>query len=72
MSKNNRNFAKKQAAKEEKRQKKRHNRHVALIVAGVQSEGTTRVGDIHHIQRGYADIVGDLSQLGAKIYHRDT
>lgn len=44
----------------------------ALIVAGVQSEGTTRVGDIHHIQRGYADIVGDLSQLGAKIYHRDT
>ena len=35
MSKNNRNFAKKQAAKEEKRRKKLHNRHVALIVAGV-------------------------------------
>jgi len=30
-----RNVAKKQAAKEEKRQKKLHNRHVALIVAGV-------------------------------------
>ena len=44
----------------------------ALVVAGLQAEGTTQVGTIHHIQRGYADIVGDLSQLGAEICRQDT
>jgi UDP-N-acetylglucosamine 1-carboxyvinyltransferase len=44
----------------------------ALVVAGLQAEGTTQVGTIHHIQRGYADIVGDLSQLGAEIRRQDT
>ncbi|MBE6919192.1 MAG: UDP-N-acetylglucosamine 1-carboxyvinyltransferase [Ruminococcaceae bacterium] len=39
----------------------------ALVVAGLQAQGTTRIGDIHHIRRGYADIVGDLTQLGAAI-----
>ena len=39
----------------------------ALLVAGLQAEGTTQVGDIHHIRRGYADIVGDLSRLGAAV-----
>ena len=39
----------------------------ALVVAGLQTEETTRIGEIHHIRRGYADIVGDLAQLGAKI-----
>ena len=40
----------------------------ALVVAGLQAQGTTRVGDIHHIRRGYADIVGDLTRLGATIW----
>ena len=39
----------------------------ALVVAGLQAQGTTRIGDIHHIRRGYADIVGDLTQMGAAI-----
>ena len=44
----------------------------ALVVAGLQAEGITAVGEIHHIQRGYADIVGDLSQLGAAIRRENT
>ena len=39
----------------------------ALITAGLQARGTTRVGNIAHIRRGYADIVGDLRRLGAEI-----
>ena len=44
----------------------------ALVVAGLPAEGITAVGEIHHIQRGYADIVGDLSQLGAAIRRENT
>lgn len=40
----------------------------ALVVAGLQAQGTTKIGDIHHILRGYADLVGDLTQLGARIW----
>ena len=43
----------------------------ALVVAGLQARGVTRVEQIHHIERGYADIVGDLSGLGARIYRDD-
>ncbi len=43
----------------------------ALVVAGLQAQGVTQVGDIHHIQRGYADIVGDLTQLGAGIWEEE-
>lgn len=43
----------------------------ALVVAGLQGRGVTRVEEIHHIERGYADIVGDLAALGAKIYRKD-
>ena len=39
----------------------------ALVTAGLQARGTTRVGNIAHIRRGYADIVGDLRRLGAEI-----
>ena len=39
----------------------------ALIAAGLQARGTTRVGNIAHIRRGYADIVGDLRRLGAEV-----
>ena len=39
----------------------------ALVVAALQTEETGRIGEIHHIRRGYADIVGDLTQLGVRI-----
>lgn len=39
----------------------------ALLVAGLAAQGMTRVGDIHHIQRGYEDPVRDLRMLGAEI-----
>ena len=39
----------------------------ALVVAGLQAEGVTRVEAIHHIKRGYSDLAGDLARLGANI-----
>ena len=39
----------------------------AMLVAGLSAEGVTRVGDIHHIRRGYEDPVRDLRALGADI-----
>lgn len=39
----------------------------ALIIAALQAEGKTIVEDIHHILRGYENIVGDLRALGADI-----
>lgn len=39
----------------------------ALILAGLAAEGTTTVMNAHHVERGYVDIVGKLSSLGAKI-----
>lgn len=39
----------------------------ALILAGLVAEGDTHITDIHHIERGYADIAGKLRLLGADI-----
>jgi UDP-N-acetylglucosamine 1-carboxyvinyltransferase len=39
----------------------------ALVVAGLVASGTTIVHDIHHIDRGYDDLVGKLSGLGADV-----
>lgn len=39
----------------------------AMIIAGLVAEGDTEVSDIHHIQRGYENIVEKFSKLGAKI-----
>ncbi len=39
----------------------------ALILAGLVAEGQTRIGNIYHIERGYADIIQQLKGLGAKI-----
>jgi UDP-N-acetylglucosamine 1-carboxyvinyltransferase len=39
----------------------------ALVLAGLVAEGTTEVGDPSHIDRGYEDFVGRLSELGAAI-----
>lgn len=40
---------------------------VALVVAGLRAEGETIVHDVHHIDRGYEDLVGKLRGLGADI-----
>ena len=37
----------------------------ALVVAGLQAQGNTTIHRIHHICRGYEDIVSDLRQFGA-------
>ena len=39
----------------------------ALVVAGLQAEGTTKVTETHHIDRGYANLAEDLQALGAEI-----
>ena len=42
----------------------------ALLVAGLAAQGTTRIGEVHHIRRGYEDPVRDLRALGADIEER--
>ena len=39
----------------------------ALVVAGLAASGMTEIRDIHHIDRGYDDLVGRLARLGASI-----
>lgn len=39
----------------------------ALAVAGLGAEGETDLSGLRHICRGYADLAGDLTALGAKI-----
>lgn len=39
----------------------------ALVLAGLNADGTTIIEDIHHIERGYLNFEGKLSALGADI-----
>lgn len=39
----------------------------AMIIAGLMAHGRTEIYDIYHIERGYEDIVGKFSSLGANI-----
>ena len=39
----------------------------ALVLAGLLANGTTVVEDIHHIERGYSDLIDKLNALGADI-----
>lgn len=39
----------------------------ALVVAGLRAEGITKVGNVHHIDRGYESLESDLRALGAEI-----
>lgn len=43
----------------------------AMILAGLVAEGETRIGDLHHIDRGYEDIVEKFKNLGADIERVD-
>lgn len=40
---------------------------VALVLAGLVAEGTTTVNRIYHLERGYENIAGKLSAVGANI-----
>ncbi len=39
----------------------------ALVVAALAADGRTEISDIHHIERGYEDIVGSFQKLNADI-----
>ncbi len=39
----------------------------ALVLAGLVAEGETEISEVHHIKRGYADIVEKLQTVGADI-----
>ena len=39
----------------------------ALVIAGLAASGTTRVQNIHFVERGYEDLIGKLTALGADI-----
>lgn len=43
----------------------------ALVLAGLRAEGTTTVGDVFHIDRGYAGLVEKLRDMGAGIARVD-
>lgn len=40
----------------------------ALVIAGLAADGLTEVGNIHHIDRGYHNLVSKLRELGAEIW----
>jgi UDP-N-acetylglucosamine 1-carboxyvinyltransferase len=42
----------------------------ALVVAGLAAEGETVISNVHHIDRGYDDLVGRLAALGADVSRR--
>ena len=39
----------------------------AMIVAGLAAQGTSEISNVQHIERGYEDIIGKLSRIGADI-----
>ena len=43
----------------------------ALVCAGLCAEGETKIGNLHHIDRGYDNLVSKLEKLGAKIVRID-
>ncbi|TDC83723.1 UDP-N-acetylglucosamine 1-carboxyvinyltransferase [Micromonospora sp. KC606] len=38
-----------------------------LIIAGLCADGITEVSDVHHVDRGYPDLVADLRALGVEV-----
>lgn len=43
----------------------------AMVVAGLAAEGATTITGVHHIDRGYEDLVGRLRSVGAQIVRTD-
>ena len=44
----------------------------AMVIAALSAEGSTTIEDAHYIERGYEDIIGKLTALGAKIRRVET
>ena len=44
----------------------------ALVLAGLAADGVTAIGGVEHIDRGYTDLVADLTGLGARITRTDS
>ena len=44
----------------------------AMVIAGLVAKGTTEIEEIHHIQRGYDNIIEKLRSLGADIELRNS
>jgi UDP-N-acetylglucosamine 1-carboxyvinyltransferase len=42
----------------------------ALVIAALGAQGQSEIYDVHHIERGYVDLVGRLQMLGANIERR--
>jgi UDP-N-acetylglucosamine 1-carboxyvinyltransferase len=42
----------------------------ALILAALGAEGVTMISDVHHVDRGYEDVDGKLTGLGADVRRR--
>jgi UDP-N-acetylglucosamine 1-carboxyvinyltransferase len=40
---------------------------VSLVLAGLVADGETVISEVHHIDRGYADFVRKLTELGADL-----
>ena len=43
----------------------------ALAVAALSAQGESVISELHHIDRGYADLAGDLARLGARVARVD-
>ena len=39
----------------------------AMVVAGLAAQGTSEISNVQHIERGYEDMIGKLSKIGADI-----
>jgi UDP-N-acetylglucosamine 1-carboxyvinyltransferase len=39
----------------------------AMVIAALCADGVTEIADVHHIDRGYADVEAKLSALGAEV-----
>lgn len=39
----------------------------SLLIAAMMAEGTTRIYDIEHMERGFDDLVGQFTSIGAKL-----
>ena len=39
----------------------------AMVTAGRAAQGTSEISNVKHIERGYEDIIGKLSGIGADI-----
>ena len=39
----------------------------AMVIAALSADGRTSIADVHHLDRGYEDLEGKLTALGAEV-----